>query len=47
MERLTKPERLSVDPSNPEGAKQWKHWVRTFKIYIESVEQARPEGDSP
>ena len=47
MERLTKPERLSVDPNNPEGAKQWKHWVRTFENYIESVEQARPEGDLP
>ena len=47
MERLTKPERLSVDPNNPEGAKQWKHWVRTFENYIESVEQAKPEGDPP
>ena len=40
MERLTKPERLSVDPNNLENA-----WVRTFENYIESVKQARPEGD--
>ena len=47
MEGLTKPERLSVGPNDSEDAKQWKYWARTFENYIESVEQARPEGDPP
>ena len=47
MEKLTKPERLSVDPNDLEGTKRWKHWVRTFENHIESIEQARQDGDPP
>ena len=45
IEKLPKPERLSVDPNDPEGAKRWKHWVRTFENHIESIEQARQDGN--
>ena len=47
MEKLTKPERLSLDQNDLEGAKRWKHWVRTFENHIESIEQARQDGDPP
>ena len=42
-----KPERLSIDSNDLEGAKRWKHWVWTFENHIESIKQARQDGDSP
>ena len=34
MNRLMKPERLDVDPSAPNVAKEWRHWRRTFDNFI-------------
>ena len=37
MSKLMKPERLSLDPSNPTASKMWKHWIRTFENYVSSL----------
>ena len=34
MNRLMKPERLDLDPSAPNAAKEWRHWRRTFDNII-------------
>ena len=34
MNRLLKPERLDLDPSAPNAAKEWRHWRRTFDNFI-------------
>ena len=34
MYRLMKPERLFLDPSAPNAAKEWRHWRRTFDNFI-------------
>ena len=34
MNRLMKPERLDLDPSAPNAAKEWRHWRRTFDNFI-------------
>ena len=47
MDKLLKPERLSVDLNSSETTKQWKHWVRSFENYLESIEQVRQENDPP
>jgi len=40
-----KPERLYTDPNSEDATKQWKHWLRTFKNYLTSLDQARSEAD--
>ena len=34
MNRLTKPERLDLDPSAPNAGKEWRYWRRTFDNFI-------------
>ena len=34
MNRLMKPERLDLDPSAHNAAKEWRHWRRTFGNFI-------------
>ena len=37
---LHKPFRLDADPSSPNGAKQFKHWLRVFTGFLERCEAA-------
>ena len=37
MERYMKPDRLGVDPNSSDAAKIYKHWLRTFNNFIDSV----------
>lgn len=37
MDRLLKPERLDVEPSNGNAETEWKHWKRTFENFIGGV----------
>ena len=46
MDKLLKPQQLSVDPNSSEATKQWKHRLRSFENYLESIEQARQEDKS-
>ena len=34
MDRILKPDKLSIDPNSPTASKQWKHWIRTFNSYV-------------
>ena len=29
-----KPSKLAIDPNGPSAAKEWRHWVRTFRSYV-------------
>ena len=40
-----KPERLSLESSEVDATKRWKHWHRTFENYLEALDQSRGEGD--
>lgn len=42
MNSLLKPERLDLDPSSPNAAKEWKHWLRTFINFIEECGDNAP-----
>ncbi|XP_050731432.1 solute carrier family 22 member 8-like [Eriocheir sinensis] len=42
MAKLLKPSRLDTDPSSPTAAKEWKHWYKTFTIFIEESGDAAP-----
>ena len=34
MDKILKPDKLSIDPNSSTASKQWRHWIRTFKSYI-------------
>ena len=42
MDTLLKPARLDLDPSSPSAAKEWKHWHRTFKTFIDECGEHAP-----
>ena len=44
MNKLMKPERLSLDPNSPTVAKEWRHWRRTFENYLASFPAEEGEG---
>ena len=44
MNRLMKPERLSLDPNSPTVSKEWRHWRRTFENYLASFPAEEGEG---
>ena len=45
MDRLLKPEKLSADLNSPLADKQYKHWLKTFQNFVESVRNADREVD--
>ena len=48
MDKLLKPARLSIDPNSSTASKEWKHWIRTFKSYVNrfvSSEENSSEAD--
>ena len=34
MDKLLKPSKLDMDPNGPSAAKEWRHWIRTFRSYV-------------
>ena len=38
MERSLRPERLTLEASDPECSKRWAHWKRVFNSYITSID---------
>ena len=34
MDKLLKPSKLAIDPNGPSAAKDWRHWIRTFRSYV-------------
>lgn len=34
MDKLLKPSKLSIDPNSSSAMKEWKHWIKTFKTYV-------------
>ena len=44
MNKLMKPERLSLDPNSPTVAKEWRDWRRTFENYVDSLPAEEGEG---
>ena len=45
MNRLLKPEKLSADPNSPLADKQYKHWLKTFQNFVESVRNANRDRE--
>ncbi len=43
MEKLLKPPKLAIDPNEVSAAKEWKHWVRTFRSYMNRYVVSSPE----
>lgn len=39
MERLLKPERLDCDSNSPTAPQEWRHWLQTFKTFIDALPQ--------
>ena len=44
MDKVIKPDRLSLDPDSPQASKQWKHWIKTVENYFEALAEIRGEG---
>ena len=42
MDTLLKPARLDLDPNSPSAAKEWKHWHRTFRNFIDEYGENAP-----
>ena len=37
MDRHLRPAVLTTDPSSPDALKTWRHWMRTFNFFLESL----------
>ena len=47
MNRLLKPQVLSVDPGDPLAFKAYKHWIKTFNAFAEAAQESlRTAGQS-
>ena len=47
MDRLLKPQVISVDPGNPFAFKAYKHWIKTFNAFAEAAQESlRTAGQS-
>ena len=46
MNKLMKPERLSLGRNSPSAAKEWRHRVRTFKNYLAALPAEEGEGEN-
>ena len=44
MDKVVKPDRLSLDPDSPQAFEQWKHWIKTLENYFEALAEIRGEG---
>ena len=42
MDRHLKPSRFDADHSSSSAAKEWTHWLRTFRNFIKAIEKAIP-----
>ena len=39
MKKVLKPERLDVSPNTVDAPRAWRHWLATFKNFIESLQR--------
>ena len=39
MDKALRPDRLEVDPNNPNADNEFRHWVKTFEYYLEVLPQ--------
>ena len=39
MEKVPRPERLDVSPNTVDAPRAWRHWLATFKNFIESLQR--------
>ena len=46
MERLLKPEKLNVLPEEPDAAKIYDFWLKTFESFLTAVERIADEGEN-
>ena len=44
MDKVVKPDRLSLDPDSPQASKKWKHCIKTLENYFEALAEIRGEG---
>ena len=49
MDKLLKPAKLAIDPNSASAAKEWRHWIKTFKsyvsLYVDKVPSTNEETD--
>ena len=41
-----KPDKLDLEPSDPESSKKYKHWIRVFNAFVSAEESAVKEKDT-
>ena len=46
MERLLKPEKLNVLPEEPDAAKIYDYWFKTFESFLADAERTVDEGEN-
>ena len=44
MDRILKPDKLSIDPNSASATKQWRHWKRTFTGYVNKYTTSTEEA---
>ena len=45
MQKLMKPEKLSLDPNSFTASKEWKHWKKTFQNYLSTFTEQNEDID--
>lgn len=43
MDKFLRPDRFEADPSSSSAAREWKHWHRTFKNFLEAIQTHKPD----
>ena len=46
MNKLMKPECLSLDPNSPTVAEEWRYWRRTFENYLDALPAEEDKGEN-
>ena len=45
MEKLLKPDKLDIDPNSAEAADEWRHWITSFRGYIDRFSKPEEEAE--
>ena len=47
MDRLLKPERFEVEPNSKTASKEWRHWLKTFENFVQSLSEDNQANKFP
>ena len=43
MDKIIRPDKFDVSPSDPDGTKQWKLWYRNFQYFLSTISSHSPD----